>query len=61
MRGARVVIYADQKSDTPVMVALAEPGEDIELKALAFISSILDALDEDQRKRVLAFLTQKFT
>lgn len=47
------MIYSDDKPESPVVVTLIEPGEDVELKAMAYIWSIVVELTDVQRDRVI--------
>lgn len=54
------VIYPDTPHKDPAQITLREPGEDLELKAIAYIGSVLDALDRAGQKRVLGYLTERY-
>jgi len=53
------MIYADEKSKSPVMITLTEPGEDVELKAMSWCWSVLLNLTQPQRDRAVAWLTHR--
>jgi hypothetical protein len=42
------------------MITLAEPGEDCELKALAYIGSVLADFSPAAKQRMLAYLNLRF-
>lgn len=50
------MITADMPPKNPVIVRLSEPGEDLELKAISYIDSILKTFTESERRRMLGFL-----
>ncbi len=53
-------IYPDRPSDSPVMITLAEPGEDRELKAISYISSVLSDFSPAAKYRILGYLNLRF-
>lgn len=53
------MLFADQKRETPVMVQLTEPGEDIELKAMAWVWSVLAELNQVQRDRAIRWINAR--
>lgn len=53
-------IYADRKSDNAVLVRIADPGEDVELKALSHIGSIFEQFDAAAKRRMLAYLNLRY-
>ena len=42
-----------------VTITLVEPGEDIELKAMSYMLSVLENLSAEQRSRVLTWLFER--
>jgi hypothetical protein len=50
------MISADQPRENPVLVKIAEPGEDVELKAIAYVQSVLTSLPVESHQRVLDYL-----
>lgn len=50
------MLYADEKPKKPVQISLTEPGEDKELKAMAWTWSVLCELNQVQRDRVVDWL-----
>ncbi len=52
------MIYPDERRD-PVQITLTEPGEDVELKAMAYTWSVLAHLNSTQRNRVVQWLTDR--
>lgn len=56
-----MTITPDEASEKPVMVRLAEPGEDLELKSIAYILSVLHSLDIPKRLRVMKYLNSRFS
>lgn len=53
------MLSCDPQSDSPVTIALREPGEDIELKAMAYCWTILVELNQVQRDRAVAWITAR--
>jgi hypothetical protein len=53
------MIFPDEPSKTPVTLQLTSPGEDVELKAIAYINSVLTFLDHEQRRRILNYLCER--
>lgn len=53
-----MTLYADENK-APVTVTLTEPGEDVELKAMSWIWSVLAHLNPTQRGRVVQWITAR--
>lgn len=53
------MLSRDAQSDNPLTIALREPGEDIELKAMAYCWTILVELNQVQRDRAVAWISAR--
>lgn len=49
----------DEPSDSPITIRLREPGEDAELKAMAYCWSVLCELNQVQRDRAIEWLSAR--
>ena len=54
-----MTVVTDRRAEHPVTVLLAEPGEDSELKAIAYIGSVLNEFDNATRERILSYLCRR--
>ena len=50
----------DEPSESPIRIALHEPGEDIELKVIAYIGSVINYLPAVGRSRVANYIKERW-
>lgn len=53
------MLRADEQHEIPLQIALTEPGEDVELKAMAWCWSVLCELNQVQRDRAIGWLSAR--